>query len=272
LGIPLRVPRGKLLTLRTGANNREVTIYVKGFLGRGEKPDHFDRWIVCHDTLVESHGWGATALGYHWQSGRLVPGPVAAMGSVKLAWDVVRVVRNLRRVARLGFLGMLVGEELALIGAHFVHQYVTASRSAREQAGDQAAHLRELAAEERRVRVVAHSLGCRHVIEAVSQLEAACRPHEIHLCAPACKENDVVEKLSALAQERTYLYYTNKDRVLELVFTPLARGRALGFTGPQRDYDRLVAVDVGEHFDFRVHGEYKNRLPMLVPKSPPSVG
>jgi hypothetical protein len=221
---------------------------------------------------VESHGWGAAAVGYHWQSGRIVPGPVVAMGSAKLAWDVVRVVRNLRRAARLGFLGILVGEELALIGAHFVHQYVMAARSAREQAGDQAAHLRELAAEGRRVRVVAHSLGCRHVIEAVSQLEAACRPHEIHLCAPACKENDVVEKLSALAQERTYLYYTNKDRVLELVFTPLARGRALGFNGPQRDHDRLVAVDVGEHFDFRVHGEYKNRLSMLVPKRAPRAG
>ena len=262
-----RAPRGELLELRTGADGSEVTVYVKGFLGRGEKPDHFDRWIACHDTLVESHGWGADARGYHWQSGRLVPGPVAAMGSAKLAWDVVRVVRNLRRAARLGFLGMLVGEELALIGAHFVHQYVMAVRSAREQAGDQAAYLRELAAEGRRVRVVAHSLGCRHVIEAVSQLEAALRPHEIHLCAPACREKDVAEKLSGLARERTYLYYTNKDRVLELVFTPLARGRALGFTGPHHDYDRLVAIDVGEHFDFRVHGEYKNRLSMLVPNS-----
>ena len=167
---------------------------------------------------------------------------------------------------------MLVGEELALIGAHFVHQYVTAARSAREQAGDQAAHLRKLAEEERRVRVVAHSLGCSHVIEAVSQLEADRRPHEIHLCAPACKEKHVVEKLSALAQERTYLYYTKKDRVLDLVFTPLARGRALGFTGPHGDHDRLVAVDVSEHFDFRVHGEYKNRFSMLVPKNTPDAG
>jgi hypothetical protein len=266
------MPRGKLLTLRTGADNREVTIYVKGFLGRGEKPDHFDRWLACHDTLVESHGWGATALGYHWQSGRLLPGPVAAMGSVKLAWDGVRIVRNLRRAARLGFLGMLVSEELALMGAHFVHQYVIASRSAREQAGDQAAHLRKLAAEERRVRVVAHSLGCRHVIEAVSQLEPARRPHEIHLCAPACREDHVLEKLSALAQERTYLYYTRKDRVLELVCTPLARGRVLGFTGTHRDYDRLVDIDVSEHFDFRVHGEYKNRFAMLVPRSAAPVG
>jgi hypothetical protein len=260
------------LMVPTGADDHEVTVYVKGFLGRDEKPDHFDRWLACHATLVESHGWGAAAHGYPWQSGRLLPGSVVAMGSAKLALDVARVVRNLSRAARLGFVGMRVGEGLALIGAHLVYQYVTASRSALEQAGDQAAHLRRLAAEERRVRVVAHSLGCRHVIEAVSQLEAARRPHEIHLCAPACREKDVAEKLSGLAQERTYLYYTNKDRMLELVFTPLARGLALGFTGPQRDYDRLVAVDVGEHFRFRVHGEYKNRLSMLVPKSASCAG
>ena len=169
-------PRGKLLTLRTGADNREVTIYVKGFLGRNEKLDHFDRWLASHAELEESHGWGAAVRGYRWQSGRLVPGRVVAMGGA-LALGVARVGLNLSRVARLGSLGILVGGELALIGAHFVHQYVTAARSAREQAGDQAAHLRALAAEERRVRVVAHSLGCRHVIEAVSQLEAARRPH-----------------------------------------------------------------------------------------------
>ena len=96
--------RGKLVELRPErGGEREVTLYVKGFLGRGEKPDHFGRWLACHDTLVESHGWGVAALGYYWQSGRLFPGPVAAVGTAKLAVDFVRVLRNLRRAARLGF-------------------------------------------------------------------------------------------------------------------------------------------------------------------------
>ncbi len=257
---------GRLLELRpAGAGDDEVTLYVKGFLGRGEQPDHFERWLACHAALEASHGWGAHALGYHWPSGRLLSRPLAALGVVKGAVDLFRIGRNVRRAARLGHWGVMVAEEAALVAAHFVLQYVTASRSARERAHDQAAQLRRLAGQYRRVRVVAHSLGCRHVIEAVAQLEPELRPHEVHLCAPACREDDVAAKLAALAREQAFLYYTGKDRVLDLAFTPLARGRALGFSGPRRDYDGLTALDVSGHFDFRVHGEYKNRFAKLVP-------
>ena len=38
--------RGKLVELQPNRKSeREVTLYVKGFLGRGEKPGHFDRWL-----------------------------------------------------------------------------------------------------------------------------------------------------------------------------------------------------------------------------------
>jgi hypothetical protein len=38
---------------------------VKGFLARGEKADHFERWLACHEALEESHAWGPGAFGYH---------------------------------------------------------------------------------------------------------------------------------------------------------------------------------------------------------------
>jgi len=57
------------------------------------------------------------------------------------------------------------------------------------------------------------------------------------------------------------------DRVLDLGFTPLARGRALGFAGPRGAYRRLTAIDVSELFDFFVHGEYKLRFCRLVPEA-----
>ena len=259
--------RGKLLELRPPrGGDGEVTLYVKGFLGRGEQPDHFDRWLTCHEDLEATRGWGGHALGYQWPSGSLLPRPVAALGALKGAWDVFRILRNVRRAVKLSHWGAMVAEELVLVTAHFVHQYVVASRSAEERADDQAALLRGLAERHPRVRVVAHSLGCRHVIEGVSRLAPGLRPHEIHLCAPACREDDVAEKLPALAREGTFLYYTDKDRVLDLAFTPLARGRALGFCGPRGDYAGLTALDVGEHFDFWVHGEYKNRFARLVPR------
>ena len=75
------------------------------------------------------------------------------------------------------------------------------------------------------------------------------------------------DKLAGLARGATYLYFTEKDRVLDLGFAPLARGRALGVTGPLRDYPGLCALDVSEKFDFRVHAEYKRRFARLVPEA-----
>ena len=263
-------PRGSLFPLQPSEDqDGEVTVYVKGFLARGEEPDHFESWRDSHRELEASHGWGSAAFGYHWPSGSFWSRPVAIVGTAKVAWDVIRIARNARRAARLSYWGAMLAEETALVASRFVHQYWSAARQAAQRAEDHAARLRELAGRYRRVRVVAHSLGCRHVIEAVTQLGVSERPHEIHLCAAACREADVTDKLSALAREQTYLYFTDKDRLLELAFTPLARGRALGSVGPRRDYRGLTAIDVGEHFDFWVHGEYKNRFGRLVPTAAP---
>ena len=55
----------ELIELQPGAlGDREVTVYVKGFLSRGEKADHFERWLACHKALVQSHAWGAKAFGF----------------------------------------------------------------------------------------------------------------------------------------------------------------------------------------------------------------
>ncbi len=246
----------------------EVTVYVKGFLSRGEKADHFECWLACHRELVESHAWGAKAFGYHELSGGFSK-LALSVGAVKGAVDFVRVVRNVRRAASLANVGLIVGEQVLTISALFVHQYLVASRNAQVLAQECARHLGALTEAGARVRVVAHSLGCRQVIEAVSRLSPQLRPEEIHLCAPAVREQDVAEKLSSLARDATYLYYTEKDRVLDLGFTPLARGRALGYAGPGESYAGLTALDVSEKFDYFVHGEYKTRFAQLVAEAAP---
>lgn len=261
------MPRARLVELRApDPGAREVTLYVKGFLGRGERADQFGPWLACHDALA-AHGWEAPALGYHWPSGDLRSRRWAVLGAAKGAVDLLRVLRRVRRAARWSHLGWMAAEEVTLVSALFVRQYLAAARRAEELADELAFHLRELARSGRRVRVVAHSLGCRQVIEAAGALAPEERPDEIHLCAPACREDDVAERLSDLARERAFLYFSGKDRVLDLGFAPLARGRALGFRGPRRDYSRLLALDVSEHFDFWVHAEYKRRLAELVPEA-----
>ena len=139
--------------------------------------------------------------------------------------------------------------------------------TARGLADGQGAQLCRLAERGRRVRVVAHSLGCGQVIVAAAGLAPEHRPHEIHLCAPAVREDEVEAKLAGLARDATYLYFAGMDRVLDLGFTPLARGRALGLDGPRSDYEGLTALDVSEPFDFWVHREYKHRFWSPVPNA-----
>ena len=251
--------------LRSHAGDRELTIYVKGFLGKGEKPDHFDAWRRSHRALVESHGWGPRAHGFCWESGRFDRLPLPVGAGAKLAWEVYGKLRRARRVALVGAIGIAAAEQIVGIAVRLSRQYLTASRSARERSEHLAARLSRLASRYDHVRVVAHSLGCVQVIEAISLLDSWERPAEVHLCAPACREREVSDKLGHLARHRTWLYHTRNDLVLATAFRIMARGRALGAVGPRRDYAGLVPVDVTPQLGFRAHGEYKSRLPELAP-------
>ncbi len=246
---------GKLIPL-AAADGDEVTVYVKGFLGSGEQPEHFGSWHRGHQILTESRGWGEVAHGWAWSSGSWSTIPVPVAGGAKLAVDVYRAVRY----ARVAALGATFGLAVAEIGARFVTQYLAAERRAAQDADALAAQLEILAERHARVRVVAHSLGCRQVVAASSLLSPEQRPAEIHLCAPALVEGEVGDDLADLAGDRTYLYYASNDLVLGLAFPILAWDRPLGVAPPEGDYPGLEAIDVSGHFGFRVHGEYKNRF------------
>ena len=245
----------RLIPLQDGQGS-EATVYVKGFLGAGEEPQHFDRWFRGHRSLVDSHSWGATAHGWSWSAGNWASIPVPVASGAKLAVDVYRSLRY----ARLSALGVTAGLAVAEVGARFAGQYLAAERQATEQSEALAVQLCELARRHQRVRVVAHSLGCRQVVEAVASLAVEDRPSDIHLCAPAFVEEVVSDKLGSLAREKTYLYYAPGDLVLSVAFPLIAWDRPLGVAAPQGEYAGLTSIDVSPHFGFRVHGEYKNRF------------
>ena len=249
------------------ADDREVTVYVKGFLARGESPERFDHWLVGHRTLVETHGWSGTALGYHWDSGTLGGIAVPLASGAKTAWDIYRMLRHARRISPLSTAGWFLAEQGAVLSARFVGQFIQAQRQASMRADDLASCLEALATDERRVRVVAHSLGCRQVIEAAALLPLEQRPHEIHLCAPACLESEVSDKLANLAREEAIVYFARPDLVLETSFRVMSHGRAIGAAGLEGDYPGLRSCDVSQEFDFWVHTEYKNRFSRFVVQS-----
>ncbi|MEE2664119.1 MAG: hypothetical protein VX681_08375 [Myxococcota bacterium] len=247
------------LTPEAGESD-EVTVYVKGFLGRGEEPDHFDAWLDSHRAAAQRHGWSSHAVGYCWPSGNVGRPPIPFASAVKIAWDVYGLISRARRVNVPATLALTAGEEIARLALRFASEYRAAERAADERAETFAGVLAELRAQHGGVRVVAHSLGCRHAIEAISALPASQRPDSVHLCAPACLEDTVAARLGSLARSRTTLYFTPNDLVLRTGFALMAGGTALGASGPEGDYARLDPVDVSEYFQFWTHLEYKRQF------------
>jgi hypothetical protein len=240
---------------------REVTIYVKGFLFGGERPDGFGPWLASHRQLEERHGWHPSAAAWVWQGAGMgiVPFPVAA--ATRFAWDVYRATRLARSVAILPHLGFAVAE----VAGRFVAQYAYAAWVAEETARELAEAIGELVRSGTDVRLVAHSLGCRAAIEASALLGPDERPREIHLLAPACVEEELGDRLDRLARQRTYVYFHPTDPVLAVGFRALSLRSALGTVGPRRDYPGLVAVDASACVGgFRAHGDYKHRLAELI--------
>lgn len=249
-----------LIPLTQVASGDEITVYVKGFLARGETPERFDHWLAGHTQLSESHGWSQHAVGYRWESGTLQTFALPVVGAAKTAWDVYRFVRHARKIAPFASAGWFLAEQGAALSVRFIGQFIEARRQAAMRAEDLADCLANLATSHARVRVVAHSLGCRQVIEATALLPREQRPHEIHLCAPACLEEEVEDKLDHIAQEAAFLYFTDLDHVLDVSFRVISQGRAIGAAGLARDYEGLISRDVSHAFDFWVHTEYKNRF------------
>jgi hypothetical protein len=263
------VANGRIEWLLGGARgSREATIYVKGFLFGGERPEVFDPWVESHRRLAP-HGWEGSAAGWIWQSGGLTSLPVPVAAATRLAWDVYRSTRLARSVAILPHVGFALAE----VAGRFLAQYAYAARVAAATAAGLASVIRELRHAGTDVRLVAHSLGCWPAIHASTLLHPDERPREIHLLAPACVEDELGDRLDRLARQRTYVFYSPTDPVLALGFRAVALRSALGAVGPRRSYSGLVAVDASPRLrGLRTHGDYKHRLAELVAALEASAG
>lgn len=259
------VPPGRIVRVaQASREDRELTLYVKGFLTRGERPDHFGAWHHSHQALEGRFGWGPRVYGYCWPSGRIDSVPLPKLAP---AHALVRALRPTKgasaaktsmRFRAAGFVGLAMAEEVAQIAVAFGQQYGQASRLARERADEFAERLLRLRRRYETLRIVAHSLGCLHVIEAVSRLAPDLRPDEIHLCAPACSEEEVAAHLPNLSRSQTFLYHARSDLVLRAGFPVVSRAAALGAAGPRGSYEGMSVLEVSEHFRFLVHLRYKN--------------
>ena len=167
----------------------EITVYVKGFLAPNDSPSAFDDWREQHLRLVRKLGWGKSACGIIWNNGSLRDvTPFGSLASVPtiVPFPVTAAVQLLSRSRALSpaaFVASSVAETVGLSLIRLAYAFSRAEANAEADAAELARvvdalrgganNLKEEGGDEplcssrrRRVRVVAHSLGCRHALEA----------------------------------------------------------------------------------------------------------
>jgi len=70
------------------------------------------------------------------------------------------------------------------------------------------------------------------------------RPFEIHLCAPAVTEDEIIIHLSELATDEIFIYYSERDVTLDYGFHLLEMEQALGSTGLSTSIPKVHCLNI----------------------------
>lgn len=153
-----------------------------------------------------------------------------------------------------------------IYSGRIINQYQYASKQIPIESIRLREHIRLLVKDQKKkVRIVAHSLGCQLVVKASSSLPINERPSEIHLCAPAFQEGAFRPQLDDLAQENCFLYYSPRDWILG-TYSLIHGSHAIGYSGPIRKYSKLFSKNVDPYFSFFVHFNYKHHFSQFAEK------
>ena len=200
---------------------------------------------------------------FRWQNGDL-PIPVPLVSGALLGYRLLKLKSSLLKLTPMGFLAG-ASVDVALYAGLLATEYYKAEKSLDEQSLVLADALLRLQARHSKVRVVAHSLGCRLLLHATKAISEEKRPHEVHLLAPAFTEEEVGPHLDLLAQDHIHIYHNKEDYILSLLYTGVtAGGTAVGCAGLANTYNKATSIDTSPHFDWLVHTEYKTTFHKFV--------
>lgn len=241
--------------------SNEVTIYVKGFLARGESATDFHDWFISHHKLRDSArlNWSPNVTGFRWQNGDLpIPAPLAS--SALLAYKLFRGKSSLLKLTPAGLLAS-AGVDVALYAGMLATEFYRAENSLETQSLILAEQLERLRAQHTTVRVVAHSLGCRLVHHALKRVPYEARPHDIHYLAPAFVEDEIGPSLDTMAHQSIAIYHNKNDYILSLLYSGVTGGSvAVGAHGVSGKYEKVKTLDTTPYFTWLVHTEYRNEF------------
>jgi len=189
-------------------NRKELTIYIKGFMSKGETQEKFENWLDSHNKVVEKKGWGEVAKGWHWKSGEGIGFPLPIATALMLLSKTRFLRLSPMTLAAAGV------TDLAVVATDLLQQYYVAEKNSVEHAHLLQMDITRLNEKYEKVRIVAHSLGCQLLLNALRDMPQGDKPYEIHLCAPAFEEKPYEDILGYLAKDHTYIYYCEDDLIL----------------------------------------------------------
>ncbi|KAI8975081.1 hypothetical protein BDF20DRAFT_876823 [Mycotypha africana] len=284
------LPSLKVLSRPPQNDQSEVTVYVKGFLAEGDSPDNFNDWMHSHRLLVlsSSHRWSPDCFrqSYSWPSGtsnHYIPIPIASLTSTAFF-----LAKNSKRLKTLRFfptpasIAGALAIDAGLHAARLAYQFNTATQESQDRAEMLAWRLLQLRKKYDYLRIVGHSLGCRHIVEACSLMQPDERPDSVHLCAPALVLSDIADQIrkpnasnsndrsgshgnsisredsdgsnggGGLGRKQTLIYYSHKDITLGILLRILLKGEQvvgeIGLHDQQQQFS-LLPEEVGSFKD-----------------------
>lgn len=289
-------PNDKLLPLIKIGKPSQATIYIKGFLTRNEAPDDFIVWRESHLKLCQNtiNSWEPYALGYRWQNQsyrshfdhingflfgynknqelgfRLpinLPVPVMTL-SASSANILFKLFKGTRLFTPWG-LALAAGQDIALIATQFIFQYQKAKENSFQHGLTLNHHINLLRRNNKYIRVVSHSMGCRLILNALlHQDKNQVLIDELHLLAPAITQSEFIEFMKkykgTFPVRKVFIYYSQSDFILD-IFQYLENDSAIGYHGLLNEYQGIKTYDVTQDLQgFNKHKSYSNLFPNFV--------
>jgi hypothetical protein len=241
---------------RINKKEPEITIYIKGFLSKNEKPNNFDRWQLTHHKLVFKHKWNERFIGWKWDCGEVqLPVPFLSGSNLLYAlYNHTKILRATNPVALMTALGV----DASIFTAMVVYQYFLVEENIHMMAPKLALDLIAFSKKYENVRVVSHSLGCKLLLNALPYVPDKHKPRNIHMCAPAFSESDHGHLLDNSSKHQTYIYYTPNDVVLSTFLNMTKNKNPVGAYGLSKDYQKVKTINVTDYFknEWFIHNNY----------------
>lgn len=243
-------------------SNNEITVYIKGFLSNGESPANFKPWLGTHHKVPN---WNKLAIGWYWDCGsnNLFPVPV----TLAYTWYKGSKLLNINPL----FLATSLSVDLGIHVMGTLWQYIRTEERTTQLADDLASNLIELSNRYSNVRIVAHSLGCKLLLNALDKIPVDKYPKTMHLLAPAVVETSYTQTFThfqnyAYPRSRMYVYYCKNDFMLDTLLCLIKGFPPVGAVGMARSFQGIKSINVESFFNdsWFVHRNYKHMFNLFV--------